>query len=123
MAVEPWDDGFLLSEVQLGDGLLDLKAMVDALRRKDPNIMFNLEMITREPLKIPVYTEKYWATFDDPRSPLPGHDLAKTLNLVRKNPPKKPVPHTTGLSPEAALKLEDDNNSESRDYARKNLDL
>jgi sugar phosphate isomerase/epimerase len=123
MAVEPYEDGFLLSEVPLGDGLLDLKGMMTALRQKHPEMMFNLEMITREPLKIPVYTEKYWATFDDPRSPLPGHDLAKTLEMVRKNPPKKPLPHTSGLSPEAALKLEDDNNSASRDYARKNLDL
>jgi hypothetical protein len=43
--------------------------------------------------------------------------------MVRKNPPKVPVPHTTGLSPEAALKLEDDNNRESLEWARKNLDL
>jgi 3-oxoisoapionate decarboxylase len=123
MAVAPYDDGFLLSEVLLGDGLLDLKGMVTTLRQHDPNMMFDLEMITREPLKIPVYTQKYWATFDDPRSPLPGHDLAKTLDMVRKNPPRKPLPHTTGLSPEAALKLEDDNNRESLEYARKNLDL
>jgi len=123
MAVEPYEDGFLLSEVLLGDGLLDLKGMMTTLRQHDPNMMFDLEMITREPLKIPVYTPKYWATFDDPRSPLPGHDLAKTLALVRKNPPKKPVPHTSGLSAEAALKLEDDNNRESLEYARKNLDL
>ncbi|HEU5022578.1 MAG TPA: TIM barrel protein [Bryobacteraceae bacterium] len=123
MAVQPYEDGFLLSEIPLGDGLLDLKKMVTSLRQQHPDMMFNLEMITREPLKIPVYSDKYWATFDDPRSPLPGHDLAKTLNLVRNNPPKKPVPHTAGLSPEAALKLEDENNSASRDYARKNLDL
>lgn len=97
--------------------------MVNALRLHDPNMMFDLEMITREPLKIPVFTPKYWATFDDPRSPLPGHDLAKTLDLVRKNPPRKPLPHTAGLSPEAALKLEDDNNRESLEYARKNLAL
>ena len=123
MAVEPYEDGFLLSEVMLGNGLLDLRGMMTTLRQKDPNLMFDLEMITREPLKIPVYTPKYWATFDDPRSPLPGHDLAKTLDMVRKNPPKVPVPHTTGLSPEAALKLEDDNNRESLEWARKNLDL
>ena len=79
MAVESYEDGFLLSEVLLGDGLLDLKGMMKTLRAKDPNMMFDLEMITREPLKIPVYTPKYWATFDDPRSPLPGaiRDLGK----------------------------------------------
>lgn len=123
MAVEPYEDGFLLSEVVTGDGFLDLKGMVNTLRQKDPNMMFDLEMISREPLKIPVFTPKYWATFDDPRSPLPGHDLAKTLNLVRENRPKKPLPRTMGLSPEAALKYEDDNNRASLEWARKNLGL
>ena len=94
MAVEAYEDGFLLSEVVMGTGMLDLKGMVQMLRQKDPNMIFALEMITREPLKIPVYTEKYWATFDDTVSPLPGRDLAHMLDLVRKNPPKQPLPRT-----------------------------
>ena len=67
-------------------GFLDLKQIVQLLRQKDPNMIFNLEMITRDPLKIPVYTPKYWATFDDAYSPLPGRDLAKVLALVKKQP-------------------------------------
>jgi hypothetical protein len=43
-------------------------------------------MITRDPLKIPVYTAKYWATFDDTYSPLPGRDLAKVLDLGKEKP-------------------------------------
>ena len=65
----PWSptrDGFLLSEVPLGEGFLDIKGMVAALQKKDPNMPFDLEMIVREPLKIPVFTDKYWVTFDDP---------------------------------------------------------
>jgi hypothetical protein len=121
MAVEPYEDGFLLSEVPLGEGFLDLKGMVTALRSKDQNMPFDLEMITRDPLKIPVFTDKYWVTFDDAYSPLPGRDLARVLGIVRKNKPKSPLPRVTGMSPEAQLKLEDDCVRKSIDYARSSL--
>jgi sugar phosphate isomerase/epimerase len=123
MAVEPYEDGFLLSEVVMGTGMLDLKGMVRMLRQKDPNMIFTLEMITRDPLKIPVYTQKYWATFDDAVSPLPGRDLAHMLDLVRKNPPKQPLPRTSGLSVEEQVKLEDRLNNECIAYAHKELDM
>ena len=97
MAVEPYADGFLLSEVPLGEGFLDIRGMVALLRNKDANMPFDLEMITRDPLKIPVFTDKYWVTFDDSYSPLPGRDLARTLEIVNKNKPKTPLPHTTGM--------------------------
>jgi sugar phosphate isomerase/epimerase len=121
MAVEPYEEGFLLSEVPLGDGFLDLKGMVALLQQKDPAMPLDLEMITRDPLKIPVFTKKYWATFDDTGSPLPGRDLARTLEIVKKNPPKKPLPKTTGLSLEAQLALENDNVRRSIEWARANL--
>ena len=121
MAVEMYDDGFLLSEVPLGEGFLDIKGMAAALWKKNPNMPLDLEMITRDPLKIPVFTAKYWATFDDTYSPLPGRDLAHTLDLVRKNHPKSPLPRTSGMSPEAQLKLEDDCIAKSLDYARRYL--
>ena len=107
MAVEPYDEGFLLSEMALGEGMLDLPTMVKTLQQQDPNMIFALEMITRDPLKIPVFTRKYWATFDDSYSPLPGRDLARILEIVRKTP-KKPLTRTTGLSAADALKLEDE---------------
>jgi sugar phosphate isomerase/epimerase len=123
MAVAPYEDGFLLSEVPLGDGFLDIPGMVAKLRQKDPDMPFDLEMITRDPLKIPVFTKKYWATFDDSYSPLPGRDLARILEIVRKNPPKTPLTRTSGLSPAAALKLEDDLINRSIAYARTHLAL
>jgi hypothetical protein len=95
--------------------------MVATLRQKDPNMPFDLEMITRDPLKIPVFTDKYWVTFDDTYSPLPGRDFAKIAMLVRKNRPQTPLPRTTGMSPEAQLKLEDDCISKSIEYARQFL--
>jgi 3-oxoisoapionate decarboxylase len=123
MAVAPYEDGFLLSEVPLGEGILDLKAMVAGLREKDPNMPLDLEMITRDPLRIPVFTDKYWVTFDDSFSPFPARDLAHTLMTVRRNPPRTPLPRTTGLSPEAFLAMENENVRKSIDWARRNLDL
>ncbi len=123
MGVEAYADGFLLSEVVMGTGMLDLKGIVQILRQKDPNMIFALEMITRDPLKIPVYTPKYWATFDDTVSPIPGRQLAHMLDLVRKNPPKQPLPKTTGLSPAEQVKLEDDLNNLCIAYAHKELDM
>jgi hypothetical protein len=107
----------------MGTGMVDLKAIVTMLRQKDPNMIINLEMITRDPLKIPVFTPKYWATFDDTISPLPGRELAHMLDLVRKIPPKQPLPKTSGMSVQEAAKLEDQYNLACVDYGRKYLEL
>ena len=116
-AVEAYADGFTLSEVPFGEGFLDLKAMVETLQKKDPQMPLDLEMMTREPLKVPVFTDKYWVTFGDIR----GKDLAHILEIVHRNKPKSPVPHVEGLSLEAQVKLEDENNRKCIDWARKNL--
>ena len=121
MAVAPYEQGFLLSEVALGEGILDIPGMVKGLQQRDPNMIFALEMITREPLKVPVFTKKYWTTFDDSYSPLPGRDLARVLEIAHTT--KKPLTSTAGLSPADALKLEDDLINRSIAYARKNLSL
>jgi hypothetical protein len=80
-------------------------------------------MITRDPLTVPVFTSKYWASFDDSYSPLPGRDLARVLDIVRKNPPKSPLPRMAGLSAEAQVKAEDSYNQQCIAWARQNLDL
>lgn len=123
MAVAPYEDGFLLSEMALGDGMLDIPGMVKGLQQRDPNMIFALEMITRAPLKIPVFTKKYWATFDDAYSPLPGRDLARMLEIVRTTKLKQPLTTTDGLSAADGLKLEDALIDRCIAYARKNLAL
>ena len=110
-----------MSEVPLGEGFLDIKGMVATLRKKDPKMALDLEMITRDPLKIPVFTDKYWATFDDPSSPISGHEMARLFSLVRHNPPKAAPPKTANLSPEEQLKLEDECIAKSIAYARQHL--
>ncbi len=57
MAVESYEDGFLLSEVPLGEGIIDLPHWVNTLRGLHPAIAFDLETITRDPLKIPIFTK------------------------------------------------------------------
>ena len=47
MGVKEYSDGFLLSEVPLGEGILDLKQMFDVCKKHNPNVTFNLEMSTR----------------------------------------------------------------------------
>ena len=88
MAVQEYEEGYLLSEVPLGEGFLDLKKMVAVLEKANPKVQFNLEMITRDPLSIPCLGEKYWATLDR----VPGRDLARALAWVRANPRKQPLP-------------------------------
>jgi 3-oxoisoapionate decarboxylase len=62
-AVQEYEDGFLLSDVPLGAGCLDLKKMADILLAAKPQVRFSIELITRDALKIPCLTDKHWATF------------------------------------------------------------
>lgn len=119
MAVQEYEDGFLLSEVPLGDGLFDLKRMKEICERSNPSVQFNLEMITRDPLKVPVLREKYWTTFRD----APAQRLARILALVKTHPPKQPLPTISDKSPEERLAFEEANNVRCFAYAREHLGL
>src|SRR5262249_10103343 len=118
MAVEERHDGFLLAEVPLGEGFLDLPAIIKVLRAAHSEVRLNLEMITRDPLVIPCLTDGYWATFGD----VPGRDLARTLAIVRKYRKGK-LPKITGLDQAQQLDHEDCNVRESLRYAREKLNL
>jgi sugar phosphate isomerase/epimerase len=119
MAVEETEDGFLMSEVPLGEGLLDLPRMVAAIRRARPEAHFSLEMITRDPLRVPCLTEKYWATLTE----VPGVELARFLTRMRANKPKRPLPRITGLNDEQRYALEVEMVDRSIAYASAHLGL
>jgi len=119
MGVELSDDGFLLSEVPLGDGFLDLQEIVGALKKARPTIRFNLEMITRDPLRIPCLTDDYWATFEK----VPGRDLARALAMVKKHAGKELLPRISKLTIEEQLAIEDKNVRRSLEYGRAKLAL
>lgn len=119
MAMEECDSGFLLSEVPLGEGLLDLPRMVDVIRRARPDVQFSLEMILRDPLLVPCLTDQYWASFDR----VNGRDLARTLSRIRGGSRHTPLPRITGLDPDARLAMEHEAVNRSIQYAVEHLHL
>ncbi len=104
MAVQETPTGFLLSEVPLGEGILDLPRMFALFEKYNPQVNYLLEMITRDPLDIPCLQPAYWATFPEK----PGTELARTLTMVRERKAAK-LPKTTGLHLEEALEFEETN--------------
>jgi 3-oxoisoapionate decarboxylase len=119
MGVQAYAEGFLLSEVPLGEGFLDLKRIVAVLQKANSKLQFNLEMITRDPLKVPCLTEKFWATMPA----APAQRLAEALGRVKRSQATQPLPHTTGLNTDEQLRLEDENVRKSLAYAREWLHL
>jgi sugar phosphate isomerase/epimerase len=117
MALEEYKDGFLLSEVPLGEGILDLRRVITAVRAASANIRLNLEMITRDPLKVPCLTEGYWTTFPE----LSGKHLARALSLVRGHRPTQPLPRISDKPVEEQLRAEDENIRRCLAFARQKL--
>ena len=117
VSVAEYEEGFLLGEPPLGEGILDLNKIVALFRRARPEIHLNLEMITRDPLKVPCLTPKFWATFES----LPGRHLARTMSWVRKHGSRQPRAPMSSLTPEQKLALEERNVQKSLAYARKHL--
>jgi sugar phosphate isomerase/epimerase len=117
-ALQAYEDGFLLGDVALGRGCLPLLQFVQLLRSHQPEIRFSLELITRDPLKIPVLTPGYWATFPD----LPAADLARTMRLVRDRAADHLL-YVSQMTAEDQLALEQNNVQQSLAFARKELGL
>ena len=119
MAVRPYERGFELSEVPLGEGFLPLARIVDVLRRAKPGLHFCLEMITRDPLKVPYRDDVYWVTYGrrDPAR------VAAFEKAVLSKASAAPLPRITGLSPEAMQAAEDDNVRKCAAYAKGTLGL
>ncbi|RAI89326.1 sugar phosphate isomerase/epimerase family protein [Algoriphagus yeomjeoni] len=114
MGVKNYPEGFLLSEVPLGEGIVDLKSAVELCKKYNPEINFSLEMITRDPLEIPVMKDSYWATFDH----LSGLDVYRMERLMEENQFKGELPHVTGLSKEEQLAYEEKNVLACLEYSR-----
>jgi sugar phosphate isomerase/epimerase len=119
MAVRPYEHGFELSEVPLGEGFLPLARIVEVLKRARPDLHFCLEMITRDPLRVPYLDDAYWVTYDR-RDPA-RIDTFRQAVLAKAS--TAPLPRITGLSPEAMLAAEDDNVRKCAVYAKETLGL
>lgn len=103
MGVAEYSDGFLLSEVVFGEGFLNIPSVIATIRKARPKTRMTLEMISRDPLKVPVLTDKYWATFPDRN----GVYMARTMRLVRDK--KTKLPMFSNLSKEKQIEVEEDN--------------
>jgi len=119
MAVKEYPDGFLLAEVPMGEGMLDMRAVIGTIEKARPHTKFTLEMITRNPLKIPCLTENFWVTFPERN----GKYLARTLSMVRAHPPRFPLPEPESMDASTHRQLEEDNVKKCLAYASNNLAL
>ena len=119
MGVESFPDGFLLSEVLPDEGFLDLQRMISLVRQARPKTRFSLEMITRDPLKVPCLTGDYWTSFPERN----GIYLARTLKLVESKHSSQPLPRVAQLSQADQLRIENENVIACLNYAREKLDL
>ncbi len=117
MGVKAYSDGFLLSEVPLGSGIVDLKEAVTLCQKYNPAVTFSLEMITRDPLQIPCLEERYWTTFENSSA----QDLAKILRLVRDKPYLDSLPEVKNLSTEEKLAFEEENVLKCLAYSKSQL--
>lgn len=117
-ALREYEHGFLLADIPLGQGSFDMQRIAAILKRAKPDIRMMLELITRDPLKVPCLTEKFWATMPQ----VSGNDLARTLRFVREHPAKS-LQEVGSLSLDKQVELEDANIAASVKYAREELDL
>ncbi len=114
MGVAPYADGFLLSEVPFGTGMTDQKALFGIMRKANPKLFPTTELITRDPLKVPVKTAGYQAVFA-------GADkrVASWLRMVEARQTR--LPSMEGVDAQARIALEDANNRQVFDWGRANL--
>ncbi len=120
LALCEYEEGFLLGDVRLGDGVLELPAVVKSIRKVRPDIRFSLEMATRDPLKVPCLTANYWATMPD----VSGAELARTLRFVRANAREKAsLPHVSHLPVAEQIRIEEENIRQCLCYASEHLGL
>jgi sugar phosphate isomerase/epimerase len=118
MAVAPYAEGFLLSEVPLGEGMLDLRRIVDTIRRAQPATKMSLEMITRNPLEVPCLADRYWVSFPGRE----GRHLARTLRMV-SGKKSASLPRLDGMDRDSQLRVEEENVRKCLAYARDKLGL
>ncbi|GEO04371.1 hypothetical protein AAE02nite_20350 [Adhaeribacter aerolatus] len=119
MALEEYADGFLLSEVPLGKGILDLPQIIALCKKHNPEVTFNLEMITRDPLEIPCLKENYWPTLGG----VTGAELARALRQVRQHQYAPGLPRVSHLTPEERLVVEEQNINACLEYSKNTLAL
>jgi hypothetical protein len=88
-------------------------------KAQNPEVAFNLEMITRDPLKVPCLKSDFWKVFEG----VPASDLARTLRMVKENKFQSALPTVSQLSVEERLAVEEDNVVQSLTFSQDKLKL
>ena len=118
-AVKESRDGFLLADVPVGEGAIDLRKVIEIVREKKPHTRFHLELITRDALRVPVFHDSYWRTLDAIKAP----QLASTLALLKTRSSTRDFPMISKLSPEEQVRAERANIEQSLRYSAEQLGL
>jgi sugar phosphate isomerase/epimerase len=119
MSLAEYRDGLELVEPVFGGGFLDLPWIVSTIRNARPAARFTVEMITRDALKVPVFTDPYWVTFPDRN----GRYLARAVATARTHGWAGALPAIERADRETRLRLEDDNVVQCLNYARNKLGM
>jgi sugar phosphate isomerase/epimerase len=117
--VREYADGFLLMDVALGDGILNLPVMIRLLREAKPDLSFGYETITRDALRVPVLTDGYWNTFPDRSAP----EFARSWRWLRDRSSPEPLVTVAKLAEADQMALERSQLKRSLEYARDKLGL
>jgi len=113
MAIESYDEGFKIAEVPLGDGLLNIESMIKTIQAIARPIALNLEMITRDPLKVPYLTLAY----ANAMPPLDLETIAKWRSWVASKQSPHPLAMISDRTHRYQLALEASNIAKSFHYA------
>ena len=114
MGVAPYAEGFLLSEVPFGTGIYDQARVFKMLRQHNPNIHPTTELITRDPLQIPVLTKDYYRT-------LPDREARRETWMAMIRSKASNLPRVEHLTPAQRMQAEEDNNRQVMNWGRTNL--
>jgi sugar phosphate isomerase/epimerase len=118
-AVRENPEGFWFADVALGQGFLDLPALIKVIREVKPDIHFNLETITRDPLNVPIMRNEFWVTVPD----TPSRELIRTMRVLKAQSYPKPFVLVSNLPLKQQLAFELRNVQQSIVYARDRLGL
>jgi hypothetical protein len=91
--------------------------MVAVLLKANPALHLSLEMITRDPLKVPCLTARYWTVFPERN----GRYLARTLKLVQDHSAGPPLETVSQLPLAQRIAVEEENVKACLQYARDKL--
>ena len=97
--------------------MLDLPRIITTLRKANPSLVFNLEMATRDPLRIPSLTEGFFATFPERKAT----HLEAAMERVMANPLKGLPPGVKGKPIDEVLAEEEGSNRHGLDWMQKNI--